>query len=75
MVDFKEKTPGEDNKTIKQLKQNEDIKPFPPEEQVFSVKFYLIPTSYLRGRCVSLVRSLGEKQKWILTLACFGDRV
>ena len=46
---------------VEQLKQNEDIKPYSPEEQDLSVKLYPILTPYLRGRCVGLVRSLGKK--------------
>ena len=48
---------------VEQLKQNEDIKPYSPEEQDVSVKFYPILTSYLRGRCVGLVRRLGKTIK------------
>ena len=45
---------------VEQLKQSEDIKPYSAEEQDLSVKLYSILTSYLRGRCVGLVRSLAK---------------
>ena len=45
---------------VEQLKQSEDIKPYSPEEQDLSVKLYSILPSYLRGRCVGLVRRLAK---------------
>ena len=47
---------------MEKLKVNEDIKPYTPEEQDLSPKLYSILTSYLRGRCVGLVRSFSKSK-------------
>ena len=46
---------------IEKLKPNEEIKPYSPEQDL-STKLYSILTSYLRGCCVGLVRSLAKQK-------------
>ena len=45
---------------IEKLKPAEEIKPYTSDERDLSTKLYAVLTSYLRGRCVGLVRSFSK---------------
>jgi hypothetical protein len=45
---------------IEKLKPGDDLKPYSPEEQDLATKLCAVLTSYLRGRCVVLVRSFSR---------------
>lgn len=47
---------------VEKLKVNEDLKPYSPEGQDLATKLYAVLTSYLRGRCVGLVRSFAKNK-------------
>eukprot|EP00435_Cladocopium_sp_Y103_P043647 s2238_g12.t1 len=45
---------------VEKLKGGEELKPYSPDEQDLSTKLYAVLTSYLRGRCMSLVRNFAK---------------
>eukprot|EP00435_Cladocopium_sp_Y103_P025443 s995_g6.t1 len=47
---------------VEKLKPSEDLLPYSQDEQDLSTKLYAVLTSYLRGRCVSLVRSFAKSK-------------
>eukprot|EP00435_Cladocopium_sp_Y103_P023304 s2901_g5.t1 len=47
---------------VEKLKPTEELKPYSPDERDLSTKLYAVLTSYLRGRCVGLVRSFSKTQ-------------
>eukprot|EP00435_Cladocopium_sp_Y103_P058050 s196_g20.t1 len=47
---------------VEKLKPTEELKPYSANERDLSTKLYAVLTSYLRGRCVSLVRSFSRTQ-------------
>eukprot|EP00435_Cladocopium_sp_Y103_P030748 s1024_g7.t1 len=45
---------------VEKVKAGEELKPHSPDEQDLSTKLYAVLTSYVRGRCMSLVRNFAK---------------